>query len=154
MIRIALALSLFVFVLAGCGAPSLAQAETKVLSDGSSVAVAVNPESTDHKNAVDQAKAEWPTFAEAFAAKKDKDAEYLAKFKFTDGTHTEHMWLAVTKIDGDAITGIMENNPLDLKSPKMGETVTAKLQDLSDWVILSEKGIQGAFLEKTVNSNL
>jgi len=48
------------------------------------------------------------------------------KAPFTDGTHTEHMWVRVTSVDesGRQIKGVLDNKPAKLTNIKLGSQVT------------------------------
>jgi uncharacterized protein YegJ (DUF2314 family) len=86
-------------------------------------------------DARDRARAQLPMIAERFR-KGPPPGEHLlvkAPFKTPDGGN-EWMWVEVTQWDGNRITGILENDPVDVRDLKSGATVTVDQRELFDYV--------------------
>lgn len=97
------------------------------------------------------ARERWPEFVEAVKNPMPNTA-YAVKsgFKTRDGG-LEHMWIQVQSIDGDRITGQLDNIPQGEVSVKQGDIVTIDLQDMSDWLIARGKDdIIGGFSIKAL----
>ena len=80
-----------------------------------------------------EAQKHWPMFRDKFTSTASK-SEFSIKVPFSDGEHTEHMWLEVNSIDGEEIKGTISNTPDVLKNLKAGQTVKvprAEVEDLS-----------------------
>lgn len=77
----------------------------------------------------------WPEFVEAMKNRTPNTA-YAVKsgFKTRDGG-VEHMWIQVQSIDGDRITGKLDNIPQGDVAVKQGDIVTIDLQEMTDWMI-------------------
>lgn len=94
--------------------------------------------------AVEQARARWPEFVEAFA--KRRPGDHLAvKAPLTDGKNTEFIWVEVSEIDGDVIRGKLGNEPVYTRDLRMEDAVEVKLQDVSDWAYEDADGFHGGF---------
>lgn len=94
------------------------------------VPVLTAPDETAMKAAMARARAEWPTAAAHCA----KGGTVYVKFPFatrTDGI--EHMWLRVTRVDGERVHGILENEPVDVAGVQLGSAVVRDRHELSDW---------------------
>ena len=93
--------------------------------------------------AADEARERFPEFIEAFRAGAGR--EFSAKFPFTDGMQTEHMWVAVQSINGDSILGTLGNQPGLLKNVREGDPVTRTLDELEDWLYMDGETMVGGF---------
>ncbi len=78
----------------------------------------------------------------------------LVKGPFTDGTHTEFMWVAPTEVVGEAIRGTLTNAPFQVRGLCKGSTVEVAFAEVSDWCYPGETGMVGMFTEKIVRSAL
>lgn len=97
--------------------------------------------------AAQEAQRRWPEFAAAFA-KKEANVAYAVKlpFKVRDSEKSEHMWIQVTSIDGTTITGELNNEPINDIGLTPGDSVTASLDQIEDWLIGRGKGnLTGGF---------
>jgi len=93
--------------------------------------------------AAHEARARFPEFVEAFSAGAGR--EFSAKFPFTDGVRTEHMWVAVESINGDAILGTLGNQPGVVGHIREGDPVTRTLDELEDWLYMDGETMVGGF---------
>lgn len=91
-----------------------------------------------------RAQATLGEFEAGFRAKRG-DAEFFVKAPFAEREHVEHLWLRVTAIAGDAITGTVENQPVRLPRPQLGQVVRVARGEVSDWLVRSEAGQLGGF---------
>jgi len=102
--------------------------------------------------AVEEARRRWPEFVAAFEQRSDdEDEPYLIKAPFTDGDDTEFMWVSVTGIENDVIYGKLENSPANVKTVDEGDTVRVKLEDLNDWMCVTDDTPTGAFTLKVLS---
>ncbi len=62
-----------------------------------------------------------------------------APFKITDESN-EWMWVEVTKWNGDDITGILQNDPYDVKGLKAGSIVSVHQKDIFDYILNKPDG--------------
>ena len=55
------------------------------------------------------------------------------------------MWLIVTAIDGDQITGKLGNSPIELRNIREGDCVQVLKPEIGDWVYTEETVLVGGF---------
>jgi len=94
--------------------------------------------------AVAEARRRWPELVAAFE-RRQPDQHFAAKAPFGDPDDPEFMWLTVTGIDGDAIHGILDNDPVDVPDLTCGDPVSVQLEDLNDWLYLAGDEPCGGF---------
>jgi uncharacterized protein YegJ (DUF2314 family) len=120
-------------------AATLGKALVPVLEPGDDVAMAA---------AIAEARREWPTAA----AHHVGGGALSAKFPFANRLGgNEHTWIAVTRIDGDAIHGTLANDPVDFDG-KLGDPVVCKLSELSDWLFERDGKMVGGFTVKVLDA--
>jgi len=100
--------------------------------------------------AIEEARRRWPEFVAAFNVNADKERPFLVKAKFEEGETVEHMWISVTRVDGDTIHGVLENEPHGLTKVKQGQAVALPLSALSDWLYAKGKEPVGGFTAKVI----
>ncbi|MFM7110984.1 MAG: DUF2314 domain-containing protein [Planctomycetota bacterium] len=88
--------------------------------------------------AVTKARETWPLFVEAFES--GLGSNFSIKAPVTVGGKTEFIWITVLGTEGDLIFGKLANHPVDLGHLKMGSRISARLQDLNDWIYTSPDG--------------
>ena len=93
--------------------------------------------------AMKKARESWPKFVEAFR-KKEGDS-FSVKIEMWEGDQSEHIWVSVTKIEGDTIHGALGNRPVYLKKLELGSPVTGKAKDVSDWLYMKDGKMVGGY---------
>ena len=102
------------------------------------------------KAAEAEARRRWPEFVVAFS-KREPNVAYAVKAKFTDGQTNEWMWVQVKSITGNTVTGVLDNEPIDVKNVRVGQTVTKTLAEIDDWIVGRDGRIaQGGFTTKAM----
>lgn len=86
--------------------------------------------------AVAKARAEWPTFVEAWHKASNRE-EFYAKFPFGEDP-AEFMWVSPSKFDSEQLEGTLCSDPHHVKGIKAGDTVKVSISDLNDWLYLDE----------------
>lgn len=99
--------------------------------------------------AIAEARRRWPEFVAAWQSTEDRGT-FIVKAPFTDGVHTEHMWVTPTQIEESQITGILMNQPFQLPRPREGDEVTFATEGLTDWMMVQDDEVVGAFTEALV----
>jgi len=124
-----------------CGGDPLA-----VFSQATTAAVLHCREEDDPRMrlAVDEAKRCWPEFVEAFE-NRGEDQHFSVRVPFSDGVHTELMWMTVTAIENSIIYGRLGNEPLSIRGMRQGAIVRAPVQNVSDWAYTQGEHIRGNF---------
>lgn len=101
------------------------------------------------KAAVAEANRRWPEFAAAFQQRRP-DQNFAVKFPFEDGEHLEFMWVTVTGIDGDTVSGRVDNEPVDVRTVRLGSRVRIPRQRLNDWIFTDGEEMHGGFTIKVI----
>lgn len=61
------------------------------------------------------------------------------KVPVTDPHGTEHLWMNITKIDGQAIHGTIENDPVTVKTLAIGGAISSTLGEVEDVMVFDPK---------------
>jgi uncharacterized protein YegJ (DUF2314 family) len=104
----------------------------------------------DLKAATEEARRRWPEFAAAFAAKQ-KDQMFAVKAPFKEDDFTEFMWIKVQKIEDEYLSGVIDNDPVNLKKYKRATRVRLRIKALSDWMYTDGDNIIGGFTNKALD---
>lgn len=97
-----------------------------------------------------EAKRRFPELVKAFEGRKEGDI-FSVKYPFpTTGGGVEHIWLTVTSIGPDAVSGRIDNAPVAPIGHKLGDAVTVPSRDISDWLyrLAGSKEVVGGFSVK------
>ena len=100
--------------------------------------------------AVEEARRRWPEFKDAFAARGDADPPFLIKSKFEEGEVAEFMWVSVTAIEDDRVSGILENTPNALARIHAGDTVELAAEEVCDWMYSDGGTAVGGFTQQVI----
>ncbi len=100
--------------------------------------------------AVAEARRRWPEFVRAFE-NRVADENFAVKSPLSEAGHTEFMWLKVTGIEGDAIYGTIDNDPVHFKKLRCGSRVRVPVAELNDWTYGEGKDRRGLFTIEAVN---
>jgi uncharacterized protein YegJ (DUF2314 family) len=61
------------------------------------------------------------------------------------------MWLRVLSLDGEAIRGVIDNDPANVTSVKRGSEVYVSRQQVADWLYTDGRDIKGNFSRKALH---
>lgn len=102
--------------------------------------------------AVEEAIHRWPDFVDAFTTRTDPDDErYIVKAEFSEKKRSEFMWVSVTRIEADQVTGILMNDPHELVGVHRGQSVEIRIDQLNDWLFpLPDGDVAGGFTLKVL----
>lgn len=78
----------------------------------------------------------------------------IVKGPFTDGTHTEFMWVEARSVAGESIRGALMNAPFQVRGLRQGATVEVRFEAVSDWAYPASDGTVGPFTEGIVRGAL
>ena len=70
---------------------------------------------------------------------------FTVKFPLTQDGHTEHIWLQVTDMQGDAFVGLLANKPVNGTKYKIGLPMTVATADVEDWMVRTADAIYGGY---------
>lgn len=107
------------------------------------------PDPAAMEQAIAQARREWPTAVAHHRA----GGQVSAKLPFaTKSGGTEHIWIDVTRLEGDLVHGTLANEPADIEGKKLGDAVSGKVADLSDWLFVRDGTRFGGFTVKILEA--
>jgi uncharacterized protein YegJ (DUF2314 family) len=86
------------------------------------------------KAAIAKAKSTSDDFVRAFHAQKPGAKDYFVKkpYKTPDGG-VEHMWIEVMREEQGVLKGRVANDAEETREVKMGQSVSLKIAEISDW---------------------
>lgn len=101
----------------------------------------ISGDDPDLQKAVAEARRRWPEFIAAFAQRQPgNDAPYIVKAPFGDEGNSEFMWIEVTGIEGDTISGRLANQPHKILDLHEGQNVQVAADEIVDWVCADAAG--------------
>ncbi|AIM60135.1 DUF2314 domain-containing protein [Cellulophaga lytica] len=75
-------------------------------------------------------------------------------FKGESEPTIEHMWVRNISFDGENITGVLANNPMQLTNVAEGDTVSCSRSKISDWMFATSGKTYGGFTIHTLRSGM
>jgi uncharacterized protein YegJ (DUF2314 family) len=102
--------------------------------------------------AVAEARRRWPEFVEAFTRPRPGQKSFAVKAPVRDGDELEFAWIQVSRLDGDVIEGILDNEPVRLRNVKIGDTLRVTVGDLNDWIFVDGESLIGGFTLRIVRN--
>ena len=97
------------------------------------------------KAAIAEARKTWPEFVKAFEDKPKNSESFAVRFPFKSGDQQESMWVEVTSVSKDTVRGKLANEPVWSKDLRIGDEVTGKVAELTDWLYLTDGQIVGGY---------
>lgn len=98
--------------------------------------------------AITEARRRWPEFVEAYHGRERGFC--CVKAKFRDGDAVECMWLTVTAISPDTVTGLLDNQPHAIRNVTQGSTTSVPQADVVDWFYPQGGQLIGAFTQRVL----
>jgi len=95
--------------------------------------------------AMQTARDTMDTFITALRARTATQANFSVKKPFKAGEKVEHIWLSDASFDGSQFSGRVDNEPVDVKSVKLGETATVDKNEISDWFYVDDGKLIGGY---------
>lgn len=71
-----------------------------------------------------------------------------------DQPPVEHMWIGDLECDGDLIAGTLLNSPRWVDWASQGDPIEGGLEDLSDWMLVADDRVYGAFTVQLMRSRM
>lgn len=110
--------------------------------------VRIDDDDPQMQAAVGEARQRWPEFLQAFNSGQGEN--FAVKAPVSSGDRTEFIWIEVTSISAETISGTLGNDPANLPGLQLGSTVSVPLKDLNDWVYLTGEEMHGGFTMKVL----
>ena len=136
-------------LLTGCGPQSTV---TKGKKDH---IVSVPQDDVEMNVAIAKANASLDEFIKARES-MGKDFHGLIKARFTEpgDNGAEHMWVEVSSVNRDNISGILLSSPDWLKNVKYGDNVTFPKSSVSDWVYVRDGIAHGGYTMRLLRDRM
>jgi uncharacterized protein YegJ (DUF2314 family) len=118
----------------------------------------------DENPGVTNVEADNPTMQAAFVKAKESVEEFIqalaqpprdafgfaVKMKITDGGETEYMWLSRVSYADDQFRGVLGNEPLNVTTVRVGETLAVPKQEIVDWMYIRGNALVGGYTTRAV----
>jgi uncharacterized protein YegJ (DUF2314 family) len=95
-----------------------------------------------------EAEAHWPDFVRAFSNRQRSDV-FLVKALFQDGSSSEWMWVQVTALQGDRLSGTLKNAPVEVNTVRSGDEVRLPVSEVGDWCYI-QRGVEHGYFSREV----
>jgi uncharacterized protein YegJ (DUF2314 family) len=106
----------------------------------------VSDNDTAMNAAIAKAKATSAEFVQAFHAQKPGTTDFFVKRPYpTPAGSMEHMWIEVTGEINGVLQGQIANEAEETKEVKMGQKVSVKIEEISDWKYQDGKKLIGGY---------
>ena len=83
--------------------------------------------------AFEKARASLDEFFELAKSPKPGTQAYAVKVAVSDGKNTEYFWVNQFESDGEQLSGVLNNEPENVRVYRFGERFTFKRDDIVDW---------------------
>lgn len=104
--------------------------------------------------AIAQARSTLDSFVNALRSPSPTQHDFSIKARFDGGGHTEHMWISPVEFDGAQFSGLLNDEPVELKSPKRDERVVVDASRVSDWMFVDGKKLRGGYTLRVMRARL
>ena len=132
--RTCLVLALAVTLNAGCSNRPVADRIAQVASDDAVMNAAIA-----------RARATAGTFVRALRAPKPSQSRFSIKVRIADGDEREHFWLSDVRYAGHVFSGKIDNDPEVVATVKLGQAVTVRPGEISDWMYVDHGKLVGGY---------
>lgn len=91
-----------------------------------------------------QARNSFPKFIDQWQARNELFEGFVKVLLEEEPNIGEYMWIKPIKLEDDKYIGILENQPQDMKTLKIGDEVTFTTDQIADWYYVeNDKAIGG-----------
>lgn len=135
--------------------PDKNAAPQKLGLDSTTDTYTVTPEDTTINKAIDKAKNTLADFNKALQSKNPSYSEFAVKKKYlTNNGYAEHMWIAGITIENGDYKGFLNNDPEQNIGVKLGDKVTVKKSEITDWMYLDNDVLKGGYTIRAIRNKL
>ncbi|WP_269539389.1 DUF2314 domain-containing protein [Cerasicoccus fimbriatus] len=103
----------------------------------------IHNEDPSMEAAIAQARTELPAVTERFV--RGELQNFTVKVKVTDGDQAEHMWLSNPTYRDGVFTGTFESEPINVTNITVGQTYSAPVEQITDWMYLENEQMVGNY---------
>jgi uncharacterized protein YegJ (DUF2314 family) len=95
--------------------------------------------------AVQEARKTIKTFIAALKQPSPGQQDFELKKRFVQGDQVEHIWLSNVKIVDNHFEGQIDNQPRKIDGLKLGQVVSVKRNEISDWLYIDNGTLVGGY---------
>ena len=95
--------------------------------------------------AIQAARESVDTFIAALSSPTANQTSFSVKKPFNDGEQVENIWLSGVSFNGTKFSGRVDNEPVDVKTVRMGDIATAEKDEISDWFFVDNGKLAGGY---------
>ena len=110
--------------------------------------ITIDPNDPTMLKAIADAQASLPTFWEKKAIALNPE-DYLIKVRIQGQEKAESIWLSDAQVDGDKVSGIVNQSPVFL-AVREGERITCEPSQVNDWMYMESDMIHGNFTARVM----
>ncbi len=122
------------------------QPQAEKTHDEDSNFVHVKDDDPEMNAAIVKAKQTSSEFLEALRHPKPSYSGFAVKKPYPAApSSVEHMWISEVREVGDHFEGVVANDAYETKAVKLGDEVSFKLDEISDWKYLDGQRLKGGF---------
>ena len=108
--------------------------------------VSVSDDDAAMNTAIDKAKVSSGAFLKAFHEQKPGTKNFFVKKPYPTPSHgAEHMWIEVHSETNGVLNGVVANEAEETQAVKMGQEVSLKISEISDWKYEDGKKLVGGY---------
>ena len=105
--------------------------------------IQVPTDDQEMQRAMTSARASLGDFWKAFEAPKSGEEGFALKVAVIEGSKVEHFWVNRIERSSTTISGIINNDPNDVTTVKLGQRIEFPVERISDWMFLRNSKIVG-----------
>jgi uncharacterized protein YegJ (DUF2314 family) len=104
--------------------------------------------------AIAKARATVDDFVSVLRAPKASQSMFSVKIPISDGDEREHFWLSGVRYDGSEFSGKIDNDPETVKTVKLGQAVSARSAEISDWMYVDHGKLVGGYTLRVLRDRM
>ena len=115
----------------------------------------VDSDDEEMNKAILKAQATYNDFLTALKSPDSLTEEFTVKMRFDYGEDNgEHMWLADPYFENGKLFGILDSDPVEIKTVKAGDTLEILQNKVSDWMYLKNNKLVGGYTIKVLYNKM
>jgi uncharacterized protein YegJ (DUF2314 family) len=122
--------------------------------DGKPDCVQITDDNRAMAQAVQKARKTQDKFISALRSPMANQIRFAVKKPFIEGDKVEHIWVNELRFDGQLLHGKVDNEPVDLKGVRLGDAVSVKPEEISDWMYVQDGRLVGGYTVRCVSRDL
>jgi uncharacterized protein YegJ (DUF2314 family) len=116
--------------------------------------VAVEPTDPEMTQASSQARDTLGEFVRRLDEPPESQSSTSLKVRLTEGDVVEHLWLVSVSHAGDSFTGVVNNEPVNLKAVHLGQSVTVPKAQISDWLAVDNGRLVAGYTLRVLRNRM